>query len=301
MGIGEVERGRCDADAEDRPRRGVTTRRFEGERGRMGLVPRGVVGVRGGLSGAWAALDDERIWPREPDIGVGVSGGLGGRSRVDLEGVWGELATRVGAVGPETMALRGLDCVARCRDIRSLAGVGGRSLRFLCSGWRLGRLVLSRNGDTSASLVDDDEAGIADCDFGDGSACEYRCRAGDDMEPCRRVGATKRAVLSSAGLGGMGEGEGVTDCLPPLRKPHLLLSFSFVSSAAPARSFPLPTAVATPVEMVRKSPTTGCAVFFERVAVRRLCSKEERMRWKVLGAGSGAPAAVETLRVAEGC
>lgn len=88
----------------------------------------------------------------------------------------------------------------------------------------------------------------------------------------------------------------MTDWRPPRRKFHNALLLSLLTSSLPARSFPL----LAPVDMVTKSPTTGCAVFFERVAVRRLCSKEDRMRWNVFGAGSGAPGAVETLNVAAG-
>lgn len=47
---------------------------------------------------------------------------------------------------------------------------------------------LSRVGETSASLLEEEEAGIADRDFGEGIGCEERCRAGDDIDPCLRDG-----------------------------------------------------------------------------------------------------------------
>lgn len=47
---------------------------------------------------------------------------------------------------------------------------------------------LSRAGETKASLVDEEEAGIAGRDFGEGNACEDRCKAGEDMEANLRDG-----------------------------------------------------------------------------------------------------------------
>jgi hypothetical protein len=120
-------------DEEDKPRKGVTTRRCEGDRGRMALVPLGTDDDNGALFSCdtFVEEDDARaMCPRDPDIGVGVSGGVGGGSRVGLRGVVGELGTLIGAVGAVVTALRGLDFVARWRETRSLAGVGGRSLRF---------------------------------------------------------------------------------------------------------------------------------------------------------------------------
>jgi hypothetical protein len=128
-----------------------------------------------------------------PEGGVGVSGGVGvdGGSPVGLRGVVGvgELGILIGAVGVWVIELRGLDFVARWRETRSLAGVGGKSLRFRCRGCRLGRLArwVWRVGDTRASLVDDEEAGMADRDLDEGSACEDRRNAGEGKEPRRRA------------------------------------------------------------------------------------------------------------------
>lgn len=47
---------------------------------------------------------------------------------------------------------------------------------------------LARDGVTRLSLVDDDEAGMAGRDLGDGNACEDRCKAGEDMEAILREG-----------------------------------------------------------------------------------------------------------------
>lgn len=47
---------------------------------------------------------------------------------------------------------------------------------------------LSRVGETNASLVDEEDAGIAGRDLGDGKACDDRCKAGEDMEANLRDG-----------------------------------------------------------------------------------------------------------------
>lgn len=52
----------------------------------------------------------------------------------------------------------------------------------------LDRRVLFLAGETKASLVEDDDAGMADWDFGDGNACDARCNAGDDIEASLRDG-----------------------------------------------------------------------------------------------------------------
>lgn len=33
-----------------------------------------------------------------------------------------------------------------------------------------------------ASVLEEEEPGMADCEFGDGSACDDVCKAGDDIE-----------------------------------------------------------------------------------------------------------------------
>ena len=54
--------------------------------------------------------------------------------------------------------------------------------------WTLARREGFREGETKASVVDEDEAGIADRDLGEGSACDERCKAGEDMEASLREG-----------------------------------------------------------------------------------------------------------------
>lgn len=88
----------------------------------------------------------------------------------------------------------------------------------------------------------------------------------------------------------------MTDWRPPRRNHNALVFSLSLTSSLPSRCFPL----LAPFEMVAKSATTGCAVFLERVAARRLCSSDDRMRWNVFGAGSGAPDAAETLDVVAG-
>ena len=48
-------------------------------------------------------------------------------------------------------------------------------------GWTVVRLV--RVGVTRTSLLDEDEAGIAGCDLGEGIACEEWCKEGNDIDP----------------------------------------------------------------------------------------------------------------------
>lgn len=142
-----------------------------------------------------------------------------------------------------------------------------------------------RAGETRAGLVDEDEAGIAGCDLGDGRACEERWRAGDDTDPWRSDGVIKlvnparRTLLEvSSATGGMGEGAGVTDSLPPRRKLTLdssllstpCLSLSFCKSSL---SFPLPV-----LGVIVAKSSTGGVCFLDLVAVRMLCSREERRR-----------------------
>lgn len=43
-------------------------------------------------------------------------------------------------------------------------------------------------GETSASLPDEDDAGIADLEFGDGKACDERCKTGDETDAWRNDG-----------------------------------------------------------------------------------------------------------------
>lgn len=71
---------------------------------------------------------------------------------------------------------------AGCRS--RLRGLGG----LISEGWKLDRLVRSRVGDTKAAALEDEEAGTAGRDFGDGSACDERCSAGDDRDANLREG-----------------------------------------------------------------------------------------------------------------
>lgn len=96
------------------------------------------------------------------------------------------------------------------------------------------------------------------------------------------------SLFISFGLlgGGIGDGDGVTDSRPPRRKLKSVLdglSFSFGSSSFEAFSLPLLFFGVT----VAKSSTTGVDDFLDRVAVRKLCSREERMRVNVFVGGSG--------------
>ncbi len=163
-----------------------------------------------------------------------------------------------------------------------------------------------RDGETWVGLVDDDEAGITSWDLGDGRACEERWRAGDDMDPWRSDGVTKLAnparrtlwVVSSA-AGGMGEGAGVTDSLPPRRKLTLdsnLLSMPCFSLSFCGSSLSFPLLV---LGVIVAKSSTGGACFLDLVAVRILCSREERRR--VNGFVGKSAAAADDEEEEEGC
>lgn len=57
----------------------------------------------------------------------------------------------------------------------------------------LDRRALSRLGETRIDVLELDDASTADCDFGDGIACEAKCSAGDDIDACRKAGVIKLA------------------------------------------------------------------------------------------------------------
>lgn len=231
LGVGEGlgESGRCVAEADDRPRwEGLTTRdvRVDGDRARIGigLEPRGV-GVVGELASELmtAVLEEVRMeWPR--GMGVGVSGGLGRSSlgRVGVVKVSDNalfVKRREGEDGDDGIA-GGLDLVARCREeilefesacpfirLSRLGIKGAGALTSLFCGCKLALLDLSREGDTRAALKLEEEAGTADCDFGEGNAWDERCRAGDDIDPWRKEGVMKldkpalRTLSCLSGLG----------------------------------------------------------------------------------------------------
>jgi hypothetical protein len=78
------------------------------------------------------------------------------------------------------------------RDNIELAGASGElclETGTLISGdWRWTFLVLCRVGEMRASVLEEEEPGIADCDFGDGRAWDDVCKAGDDSDACRNDG-----------------------------------------------------------------------------------------------------------------
>ena len=81
------------------------------------------------------------------------------------------------------------------RDNKGSLGVAGASDELcletgtLISGnWRWTFLVLCRVGEMRASVLEEEEPGIADCDFGDGRAWDDVCKAGDDIDACRNDG-----------------------------------------------------------------------------------------------------------------
>lgn len=170
-----------------------------------------------------------------------------------------------------------------------------------------------------AELVEDDKAGSAGRDFGDGRAREDKCSAGEDMDACCIDGFKKLTkpvdrplsgslfffppsfTLLTLGDGGEG-GLGVTVSLRrkvTFNSSRFILDISFGTSSAIAFSFPFPTLFGI---VPNSSVVDGTAFTFEdRAAVRRLCSSVERMRLKVFADGSGASGITEMLDDVEGC
>ena len=134
------------------------------------------------------------------------------------------------------------------RDNKGSLGLPGASGE-LCSGdWRWTFLVLCRVGEMTSSAVEaEEEPGIADCDFGDGRAWDDVCNAGDDKDSRPRPKVTFRKMLIFPLCGSM----------------FLGLSFSF----------PL----VVPANAASSSTMSGVGgSFFDRVAVRKLCSSVDR-------------------------
>lgn len=58
--------------------------------------------------------------------------------------------------------------------------------------------ILSLGGETRIDVVDEDDTGTADCDFGEGMAWDDKCKAGEDIVACRNDGVTKLEVSLNA-------------------------------------------------------------------------------------------------------
>jgi hypothetical protein len=133
-------------------------------------------------------------------------------------------------------------------------------------------------GVTNVSGPEDDDAGTPDCDFGDGNACEDKCKAGDDLDAWRIDGVmklVKPACLTFLPASTTGVlDEGVRESRPARRNVTLFnifgISLGFVSFSLPL--FALAETLAD------TSTGGGGGSFFDRVAVRKLCSKVKRRR-----------------------
>lgn len=143
-----------------------------------------------------------------------------------------------------------------------------------------------RAGVASASAPEDDDAGTTDCDLGDGNAWEDKCKAGDDLDAWRIDGVTKLVkpaclTFSPAPTTGVVD-EDVRESRPTRRNVTLFnifgISLGFVSF-----SLPLFALVET---FADTSTGSGGGSFFDRVAVRKPCSKLERRRWNDLEGAS---------------
>jgi hypothetical protein len=323
-------KGSWDVDEELKPRRfGVDGPPIRLEGGWTGVDARGV----GELGGLWSGrcplleaairfVEAELSWWRERGIGVGVSGGLGGTCE-RFVGVSGEGKTARFVKGrdvEEVLVFKG-GGLGLVRDEafgvaltlpRDGSRVGIRGIGPLISfvvGWAFGGR--DRDGETSAELEDDDEAGTADRDFGDGKAWEDKCNAGEDIVAWRMEGDKKFTkafegdfsetflfLLASFVLltgGGSGDGGvGVTDSRPDRPKVTLdsnrfsilLCPFSFVTSSV--RVFPFSFPFFPLATFANSSITCEVASTLEdRVAFRKLCSSDNLIRWKGFAGGSG--------------
>ena len=91
------------------------------------------------------------------------------------------------------------------------------------------------------------------------------------------------ASLARGGTGGTGEGEETS--LPGRRNETLdsILDLAFSFSLGPSSSDALPLPLPAPWESTPDSSTGAGPLAFDLVAVRKLCSKEERSRLNVFG------------------
>jgi hypothetical protein len=117
------------------------------------------------------------------------------------------------------------------------------------------------------SIVEDEEAGTAGRDLGDGKGWEERCKAGEDMVAWRIEGLVKPATrpLSVAISFGVGDDSRLRKVT---RRSMPIFSSGF--------SFSLPLSLAVVFKVANSS--VGSGTFFERVAVRILCSSDDLNR-----------------------
>lgn len=116
------------------------------------------------------------------------------------------------------------------------------------------------------SVVEDEEAGTAGRDFGEGKGWDERCNAGEDIVAWRMDGVMKLVKPATLPVFSFGGGGGEDSRLRKVTRrsiPILSSVFSF--------SFPFAVNVAN-------SSTAGGGTFFERVAVRMLCSRDDLNR-----------------------
>ena len=180
----------------------------------------------------------------------------------------------------------------------------------LTAGWALALLVRSREGETRAATLEVEPLGNAKGWVKEeGRGCAERCNAGEDMEACRNEGVKKlvwpatrtlslsrslspRAAapssLARGGRGGMGVGEDTS--LPGRRNGTLdsILDLDFSFSLGPSSSDALPLPLPAPCESTPDSSTRAGSLALDFVAVRKLCSRDDRSRLNVFGCASAA-------------
>lgn len=166
----EVLNGRWDVDAEARAltEDGTTRTRFVGDLERIGLEARRAEGTRA--------------------FGVGVSGGVD----TSLSVLVGVIASRGHSRSNEGVDGDGGNFDDGWRDNKGSLGLAGEPCletgTLISGNWRWTFLVLCRVGEMRTSVLEEEEPGVADCDFGDGRAWDDVCKAGDDIDANRNDG-----------------------------------------------------------------------------------------------------------------
>jgi hypothetical protein len=247
----------------------------------------------------------------------------------DADGKWGWDEVRREGEGHEPRGRHFLDvfdsfvCPMTILSFR-LADKGmGILISFEGGCWKLDLRVLSFGGETRTEVVDEDDAGTAGCNFGEGMAWDDKCKAGEDVEACRNEGGMK-PVKSTLALScififfpppsfvfpifGIGDGDCVTDSfldrnlifdsilLSTLDLPPSLCTLG-TSSLREAFSFSFSVFAL----IVAKSSAGGDGPFaFDRVADRNVCSSWERIFPKGFPKGSGSTSTMEEAVDASG-
>ena len=174
---------------------------------------------------------------------------------------------------------------------RVARGVGG-----LILGCKLDGLVWSRDGAVAATRGDPDVDGIGGRDLEGELGGDGNCSVGDDIDPWRIDGATKGAKpaartwsIGSFEIGAGLKDEGAGDSRAALRNVTLdssfwsILDFSLsFCGDSPVRDLSVSFPITFRNVMVVNSSVPVGRILFDRMAERKLCSREDRNRFNAL-------------------